>query len=648
MIFFIGHRGVGKTSFARHFEDSYDLDALIGNEAQIFKIFEEKGEEEFRTLEFRTLDQLLSDKKPKVVVLGAGFKLEEYPFPKEAFFIWIQRESDKTGRIFLDRPRLIKDIDPLTEFLDLKQKRDQIFSKISDFSFLLEEGPFTLEESSAYLKKLLNSRERSADGSGGDSWNGDKDSDSNNSNSIDSSHNHSHSKSQNQNQIHKSQNNFYTPLNFSELYFFKGPSELRTDVFSEAQILKTLNQNYDRIFVVAFRGQKPSKDFVSKLESLSVLVDVPLELFPNYDFQYKADYFYSLHKKPSEKELKSILIQVKKLKWAPLIKNFEELVKWDTFLNDEIKNRYTEQTKHLKTQRGGGETLSDKKVSFLPRDQAGLGRFRWYRIVCRFDNFINYFRFGLNDFLDQPAYFDDLYLDSNKYKNGSMGAVLGGDTRLSHSPSFHRKYFATKMNSNYLSVSLNTVTADLKEVFDFLESKNIRFLSVTAPFKKDVAQLAKTSEPQNTVFLKSKPTTRKDEIFKTTNTDKVSIEKLIKKIEDLNLKVCIWGQGAMGQLIYDQLKTKNKQIRSVRKSSNVAVEAQILIWACGAETNALPFFKEGAKPLKYIFDLEYKEHSFARKLAQDSGAKYISGEDFFINQAEAQQQFFSLHYKENL
>lgn len=567
MIFLIGHRGVGKTKLGAGLENSFDLDSLIGSEEQIQQIFSEKGESYFRKLEFKTLDRLLTEKKPKTVVLGAGFNLKNYVFPKEAVFFWIQRASDETGRIFLNRPRLLKDMDPLEEFLTLKVERDKVFQEFADFKFLLEEGEYTLEASSKRLKKLINGDE------------------------------------------HGDRQSFYTPAKISELDFYKGPTELRTDVFSEAEILNFLEKKVERDLVVALRNKKPSKDFLRILESKNILMDAPLELYPGCDFKYKADFFLSLHENLPLEELKKALDQVDRLKWSPTVNNFEELVQYDTL----IKN----------------EAAKEKKISFLPRDQENLGHYKWYRTACRDKNFVNYFRYGLTPFLDQPAYFD---LTGSKDK--SLGAVFGGDTGLSHSPAFHRSFFLNHADSNYVSVSLKNDSADLKNVFHFLKGKNIKFLSVTSPYKNNVAKLTQSSEPQNTVFL------GQDEV-KSLNTDKVSIAKLIERVQSLKLKVCVWGGGAMGQYIFDHLSTKEKQIRSIRDSADVPVDAQVIIWTCGAETEKFPIFKSQTSPLKCIFDLEYKEHSFARKLALQTGAKYISGVDFFIDQAEAQQKFFS-------
>src|SRR4051812_4683821 len=111
--FLIGHRGVGKTSFLKELNKDpeltcVDLDEEIEKQAgrTIATIFR-AGEASFRKLESQTLFNLVEApiKGDLVVALGAGF---EGPLPPKARVIWLRRESDKAGRIFMNRPRLNK------------------------------------------------------------------------------------------------------------------------------------------------------------------------------------------------------------------------------------------------------------------------------------------------------------------------------------------------------------------------------------------------------------------------------------------------------------------------------------------------------------------------------------------------------------
>ena len=114
-----GIEGRGKTSFLKHISFQYhqrdnqvvclDLDQEIQNTTglSIGEIFVQEGEQEFRKVEVDTLKELIyenSDKKNDCyIAVGAGYS---GPIPKEAFVIWLRRETDALGRVFLDRPRL--------------------------------------------------------------------------------------------------------------------------------------------------------------------------------------------------------------------------------------------------------------------------------------------------------------------------------------------------------------------------------------------------------------------------------------------------------------------------------------------------------------------------------------------------------------
>src|SRR6476646_7554177 len=115
MIYFlIGHRGVGKTSLLSRIRQYYneeskkvqciDLDQEIENRQgrTISDIFASEGEEYFREMEKFQLREVVNTfggyEGDVFISLGAGFA----PFPKGEF-IWVRRETDKDGRVFLNR-----------------------------------------------------------------------------------------------------------------------------------------------------------------------------------------------------------------------------------------------------------------------------------------------------------------------------------------------------------------------------------------------------------------------------------------------------------------------------------------------------------------------------------------------------------------
>lgn len=154
-VIFIGHRGVGKTSLLKNFNEDYcyDLDQEIEKKHQlsVSEIFQQKGEAEFRKLEKECFEDL-SKKQNYVISLGAG---ANFDLPKEAEVIWLQRLSDLMGRIFLDRPRLNSDMSPLDEFKTHFSSRERKYNKQKTQTLLLPEGDFNLE---SFVKDYLQNK----------------------------------------------------------------------------------------------------------------------------------------------------------------------------------------------------------------------------------------------------------------------------------------------------------------------------------------------------------------------------------------------------------------------------------------------------------------------------------------------------------
>lgn len=143
-VILIGHRGVGKTSLLNFFKEDfcYDLDQEIEKKLQlsVAEIFRLKGEAEFRKLEQECFKEI-SHQQNYIISLGAG---ANFDLPKEAQVIWLQRQSDLMGRIFLDRPRLNSELSPLEEFKKHFDSREQKYSTQKTQTLLLPEGDFNL------------------------------------------------------------------------------------------------------------------------------------------------------------------------------------------------------------------------------------------------------------------------------------------------------------------------------------------------------------------------------------------------------------------------------------------------------------------------------------------------------------------------
>jgi shikimate kinase len=140
----IGHRGVGKTTFLNQLRKKtttpcFDLDEEIEKQhnQSIRKLFE-AGEHEFRVLERAALWNLVESAGPDMIIsVGAGF---EGPIPSEAKVIWLRRESDRSGRVFLNRPRLNDNVTMYDEYMERLKVRDKRFQEWAHEQLFLPEG----------------------------------------------------------------------------------------------------------------------------------------------------------------------------------------------------------------------------------------------------------------------------------------------------------------------------------------------------------------------------------------------------------------------------------------------------------------------------------------------------------------------------
>jgi len=152
----IGHRGVGKTAFLKHVRSQHkncicldlDQEMEVTTGVSIAQLWS-GGEATFRELERVTLNSLLARSgEQKVIALGAGF---EGPLPENVFVLWIRRETDGDGRVFLNRPRLNPELSPYDEYMQRFAIRDQRFRQWADEQLILPEG---YDERSAHSPAL--------------------------------------------------------------------------------------------------------------------------------------------------------------------------------------------------------------------------------------------------------------------------------------------------------------------------------------------------------------------------------------------------------------------------------------------------------------------------------------------------------------
>lgn len=131
----IGHRGSGKTNTVNRLKQlqgllCFDLDQEIERSTgqSVSQIFIDQGEDCFRSLEERTLLSLVEAHKGQniYVALGAGYIGH---IPEGARIVWLKNQTDKDGRVFLNRPRLLQGESAWDEYLiKYKERTPKYFS----------------------------------------------------------------------------------------------------------------------------------------------------------------------------------------------------------------------------------------------------------------------------------------------------------------------------------------------------------------------------------------------------------------------------------------------------------------------------------------------------------------------------------------
>lgn len=149
-VLLVGHRGVGKTSLLKRIQRYYDKAQINGfqyfdldteieknQQASIVNIWRSKGEFEFRQIEERILLYLVDKFKNSYIALGAGYTGK---IPDGVHVIWVSRNTDRDGRIFLDRPRLNLKTSPLGEYFERFEERERRYELVSKQKIVLREG----------------------------------------------------------------------------------------------------------------------------------------------------------------------------------------------------------------------------------------------------------------------------------------------------------------------------------------------------------------------------------------------------------------------------------------------------------------------------------------------------------------------------
>jgi hypothetical protein len=221
-----------------------------------------------------------------VISVGAGFDSQNIPSDIE--IVYICRRTDCDGRIFLNRPRLNPELDPLSESIQRYTDRDPQYRLRADLIYHMPEGISAPDETE---KRILS-------------------------------------------QHFETENAYLTlaPNKLKQLSQFQ-KIELRTDLFSTEEINKIISENKNQ-FLISYRK------FTQKLPFQKGLIDWALELGPVPSELFHSDLIVSNHDD-------SILVAIEKFnqsnkfhqKLCPVISTWDDLLTGHQWQQQDPNNR---------------------------------------------------------------------------------------------------------------------------------------------------------------------------------------------------------------------------------------------------------------------------------------------------------------------
>lgn len=595
----VGHRGTGKTELLQrlgfYLRDSgfefLDLDALIENKANkgIREIFMEHGEEYFRELERQLfLEAIQNSDRNAYIVLGAGFNLEL--IPDSIRVLWVKRVTDLDGRIFLDRPRLDKDLSPIEEFKQRAAPREQKYQYRYDDIYLMPEGSFESRFKAQEVEKriLLEGLDLEL--------------------AVETVL---------PEKFHSLQRlSIYTrKLNSSQL----GYLEFRDDLLSVEQMREILGLLPQQRFILSFRTQQTNfeeyLETISDLTDKASLIDWPVELG-------SPDLFFA--KFPKEKMILSV--------------HDSALVTfWEKFRDTGVHLKFATEISNFKDLIAGHrwQIADPHHRSFLPRSSSG--QWQWYRLYQKGKQLLNFVKDAQGSAFDQPSYWQWMMTPKNF---ANFAAVLGSPVRHSYSPLEHSDYFC-KMNMPFFAVDMGS--DDFSESLNFLNELGLTHACVTSPYKEVAAKLSRTSgfKAVNTLYWNAL-----EKFWVGTSTDLLGFQELVEGWESLTLSqqdIAIWGGGGVLEMLetvfpharYYEARTGKNRRPDLGQIEDSPV---LVIWAAPRTDQTLFPPVEWAPTM--IYDLNYKEDSMGKDYAQWCGANYQSGLVMFKGQARYQRKFW--------
>jgi shikimate 5-dehydrogenase/shikimate kinase len=590
----IGHRGVGKTSLLQRLATyqnllgqktpTFDLDREIELETHLSteQIFESRGELQFRELELKKFRELTQGKE-FIISVGAGFLMKKIKNENPDLFqqlevVWVRRPSDSVGRIFLDRPRLDLEVDPLQEYLARYGARTTHFRELATWTYDLPEGLNALSDFERQIFfgpinelaggiTLLPTHAQNYESFKSREWRWDLD-------------------------------------------FF----ELRDDLLTDEELEKFFVLLAPSQTLISFRRATPSALFLQALEE-GYRADWPLEL-PASEWTGAAQVL-SVHERLESESLTETILRLEKcskphqsLKLAVLIDNYSELataLKW--------------------------QAQDPSRRNFLPRSKDG--RWSWVRRWLKDRQSINFLRQGDGSSLDQPTIFEWMASPARPLQ---FAAVLGEPIFHSYSPVEQGDFFRRRQMP-YFAISIST--QEWGVAFPLLETMGLVAASVTAPLKSQAFEFSKQGTTLARELKSVNTLGKARQEWVSQNTDYSGFEFVLSTLPELGPCV-LWGGGgtlAVLKKLIPHAQAYSARTGAPRPNE-MALDPRTLIWAA-SPTSESPWSRlhKDWKP-EIVIDLNYREDSRAKEYCQIVGARYISGLPMFKAQAQAQREFW--------
>ncbi len=597
----IGHRGVGKSTLMDRLKFSlderqtlcYDLDDEIEKRIgkKISDFFVEHGESYFREVEKQVFIEFIQKTNDSCFIFaGAGFDVSIIPQNVEV--LWVRRKTDADGRIFLNRPRLERDLSPLQEYQKRFKEREKKYQQIATRIYEMPEGQLQNKQIAQKIEKQIIFSEFNEIGG-----------------MI--------------TVLPEHLKNQFTWDQFLNRYKNKKIDgfELRQDLIPFDRFDSIFQDLKSEKIMLSIRNLNPISTF-EKYFSQCEWVDWSVELGHIDEISLHENIKNLILSQHSQMlvELEEAYLESIKyrqnvyLKWSPFFEQFDNLM---------IGLQWQKQNPLIH--------------SYLPR--SNNGRWSWIRLLLKQKQLINFWREGSGSALDQPTIFDWLTSPGNCPQ---FAAVLGEPIHHSYSPVEHLDLFQ-KYQMPFFTIQLNTNEWD--NAIGDLQKLGLKCAAVTSPLKEKAAHLIadRHFKSVNTLF-------NIDQIrWSGCSTDVIGFRELVEGIDilaPLQSQIVVWGGGGVLSIIqevFPQAKYFSARTGYQRGEERISgfqsENPEILIWAA-PRTDLTMFPPLDWKP-KLIIDLNYKEDSMGKEYAFLSGCNYLSGEKMFIVQAMAQRKFWS-------